>query len=169
MATGSTELTGEQRKLGKRLKEVAERLAVPGVAAGIYQAGQERYSFHGVTSIENPLPVDDGTLFQLGSIGKTYTATALMRLVERGELELDAPVRRYVPELRLKDEAVASSVTLLQLLNHSAGWQGDLMDDTGDGDDALARYVERMAGIEQEFPLGPRWPTTTRRCRLPAG
>ena len=154
MGTGSTELTGDQRQFGERLGEVAERLAVPGVAAGIYQAGKEQYSFHGVTSTENPLPVDDGTLFQLGSIGKTYTATALLRLVERGELELEAPVRRYVPELRLKDETVASSVTLLQLLNHTAGWQGDLMDDTGDGDDALARYVERMAGIEQEFPLG---------------
>jgi CubicO group peptidase (beta-lactamase class C family) len=154
MGTGSTGLTGDQGQLRERLAEGAERLAVPGVAAGIYQAGREEYSFHGVTSIENPLPVDDGTMFQLGSIGKTYTATALLRLVERGELELDAPVRRYVPELRLKDEAVASSVTLLQLLNHTAGWQGDLMDDTGDGDDALARYVERMAGIEQEFPLG---------------
>jgi hypothetical protein len=47
MATGSTELTGDQRKFQERLVEVAERLAVPGVAAGIYQAGQEQYCFHG--------------------------------------------------------------------------------------------------------------------------
>lgn len=141
-------------ELRARVADGAERLAVPGVAVGVYHAGQERYACHGVTSVDNPLPVDERTLFQIGSTGKTYTATALMLLVEGGLVDLDAPVRRYVPELRLKDEDAARSVTVLQLLNHTAGWQGDLLDNTGDGDDALARYVERMAGLEQEFPPG---------------
>jgi CubicO group peptidase (beta-lactamase class C family) len=141
-------------RLRARVADGAERLAVPGVAVGVYHAGQEQYACHGVTSVDNPLPVDERTLFQIGSIGKTYTATALLVLVERGLVDLDAPVRRYVPELRLSDEGVARSVTVLQLLNHTAGWQGDLHDNTGDGDDALARYVERMAGLEQEFPPG---------------
>ena len=43
---------------------------------------------------------------------------------------------------------------MLQLLNHTAGWAGDMMDDTGDGDDALAKYVARMARLEQVTPLG---------------
>ena len=154
MTTGSTELAVDQERLRARMAEGAERLAVPGVALGVYHAGQEQYAFHGVTSIENPLPVDERTLFQIGSTGKTYTASALLQLVEQGRVELDAPVRRYVPELRLKDEGVARAVTVLQLLNHTAGWQGDLMDNTGDGDDALAEYVARMAHLEQEFPLG---------------
>jgi CubicO group peptidase (beta-lactamase class C family) len=152
MTARSSDVTVEQ--LGACVAEGVERLAVPGVAVGVYHAGQEQYACHGVTSMDNPLPVDERTLFQIGSIGKTYTATALLRLVERGLVDLDAPVRRYVPELRLKDEDVARSVTVLQLLNHTAGWQGDLLDNTGDGDDALARYVERMAGLEQEFPPG---------------
>jgi CubicO group peptidase (beta-lactamase class C family) len=154
MATGSTELAVSQERLRERVAEGAEHLAVPGVAVGVYHAGREQYAFHGVTSIENPLPVDEGTLFQIGSTGKTYTATALLQLVEQGKVELDAPVRRYVPELRLKDEEVARAVTVLQLLNHTAGWQGDMMDHTGDGDDALAKYVARMARLEQESPLG---------------
>ncbi|HZD73360.1 MAG TPA: serine hydrolase domain-containing protein [Actinomycetota bacterium] len=151
---GSSEIPVDQERLRARVAEGAERLAVPGVALGVYHAGREQYAFHGVTSVENPLEVDGRTLFQIGSTGKTYTATALLRLVEQGRVDLDAPVRRYVPELRLKDEAVARAVTVLQLLNHTAGWQGDLMDSTGDGDDALARYVEKMAELEQEFPLG---------------
>lgn len=77
-----------------------------------------------------------------------------MRLVEQGRVDLDEPVRTYVPELRLRDEDVSARVTVLQLLNHTAGWAGDLMDDTGDGDDALARYVALMADIEQVTPLG---------------
>jgi CubicO group peptidase (beta-lactamase class C family) len=77
-----------------------------------------------------------------------------MRLVERGAIDLDAPVRTYVPELKLKDVTVARDVTVMHLLNHSAGWDGDLFKETGEGDDALERYVELMADIEQITPLG---------------
>ena len=144
----------DQRALQEWVTAAAERLAVPGVAVGVLHAGEEHYAFHGVTSIENPLPVDEHTLFQFGSTGKTFTATAMMRLVEQGLVDLDAPVRTYLPELRLSDENVARQVTVLQLLNHTAGWSGDVFDNTGDGDDALARYVEAMAGVEQVTPLG---------------
>jgi CubicO group peptidase (beta-lactamase class C family) len=136
---------------------VAERgtaLAVPGAAVGIYHGGTEEYAFHGVTSVQNPLPVDASTLFQFGSTAKTYTATAILRLVDQGLVELSAPVRRYVPELRLKDESVAADVTVLHLLNHTAGWDGDYHKDTGAGDDALARYVAGMADIDQVNALG---------------
>lgn len=144
----------DQQQLQTAVTEAAERLAVPGVAVGVFAGGAEHYAVHGVTSVENPLPVDTGTLFQFGSTGKTYTATAIMILSERGLVELDVPVRRYVPELRLKDDETARKVTVLQLLNHTAGWAGDLMDNTGSGDDALAKYVEKMAGLEQVTPLG---------------
>src|SRR5207249_408853 len=143
-----------EEQLREAVHEGAERLEVPGVSVGVYSGGEEHYAFHGVTSIENPLPVDENTLFQFGSTGKTFTATAMMRLVEQGKVSLDAPARTYVPELRLKDEDVAEKVTVLQLFNHTAGWAGDLMDDTGDGDDALARYVENMAELDQVTPLG---------------
>lgn len=141
-------------ELQEKLDELGAELEVTGVSAGVYADGEEIYAFHGVTSVENPLPVDERTLFQFGSTGKTYTATAVLRLVEDGKVDLDAPVRTYVPELRLKDAEVAERVTVAQLFNHTAGWQGDLIEDTGNGDDALAKYVERMATIEQVTPLG---------------
>ena len=87
--------------LQPKLTELATELDVPGVAVGVLLDGEEHYAFAGVTSVENPLPVDETTLFQFGSTGKTYTATAIMRLVEQGKVDLDAPVRTYVPELRV--------------------------------------------------------------------
>src|SRR5688500_3100860 len=144
----------DEAALRAMLTELATELEVTGVSVGVYSQGQEQYAFHGVTSIENPLDVDENTLFQFGSTGKTYTATAMMRLVERGEVELDAPVRKYLPNLKLKDPETAEKVTILQLFNHTAGWSGDLMTNTGDGDDALAKYVDLMADIEQVTPLG---------------
>src|SRR5579884_2974283 len=143
-----------QEEITSKLAELAEEFQVPGAAVGVYHNGVEHYAVHGVTSIENPLPVDAETLFQFGSTGKTFTAAAIMRLVEQGKIDLDAPVRTYVPELRLKDEVTAQKVTVLQLLNHSAGWQGDFFEDTGRGDDAVARYVEKMSDLEQVTPLG---------------
>lgn len=132
----------------------ATEMGVPGASVGVLTTGAEHYVYHGVTSIENPLPVDAETLFQFGSTTKTFTATAILQLADQGLVELDAPVRRYLPELQLKDESVAEAVTVLQLLNHTAGWSGDLMENTGDGDDALAKYVARMATIDQVAPLG---------------
>ena len=131
------------------VSSLAEELQVPGVAVGVLLDGREEHAFHGVTSIENPLPVNERTFFLCGSTTKTYTATAIVRLVGQGLVDLDAPARTYVPELQVEDEEAAASVTVLQLLNHTSGWDGDFFRNTGDGDDALARYVEAMTGLEQ--------------------
>jgi CubicO group peptidase (beta-lactamase class C family) len=141
-------------RLHARVRELAEELEIPGVAVGVFHEAAERYAYHGVTSVENPLPVDEHTLFQFGSTGKTYTSVALLRLVEEGKVDLDATVRTYVPELQLRDPDAAASVTVLQLLNHTAGWDGDFFEDTGDGDDSLARFLERMAILQQLTPPG---------------
>ena len=136
------------------VSEHAAELGVVGVSAGIYHGGEEQYAFHGVTSVENPLDVNEETLFQFGSTGKTFTSTALLRLVEQGHFDLDTRVKDLVPELRLKDESVAERVTVLQLTNHTAGWSGDLLTSTGDGDDALARFLDLLASADQVTPLG---------------
>lgn len=152
--TAPLDLTSLHTDLQSQLDASADKHEVPGAAVGIVANGVEDYALHGVTSIENPLDVTKDTLFQIGSIGKTYTATVIMILAERGLLDLNAPVRTYIPELTLKDESVAQRVTVLQLLNHTAGWVGDIMHDTGNGDDALARYVEGLATVDQVNPLG---------------
>jgi CubicO group peptidase (beta-lactamase class C family) len=143
-----------QHELQERVASAAEAMAVPGVAVGVHRSGEQHYAFHGVTNVEHPLPVDERTLFAIGSTGKTFTATAIMRLVEDGRIELGERVRTYVPQLRLRDEQVAADVTVLHLLNHTAGWEGDVESDTGDGDDALGRYVELLAELPQNAPLG---------------
>ncbi|MEY2473798.1 MAG: hypothetical protein QOK28_3127, partial [Actinomycetota bacterium] len=132
----------------------ADEFSVPGVSVGIIYEGREEYAFHGVTSIENPLEVDENTLFQFGSTGKTFTSVALLRLIEQGHFDLDTRVKDVLPELNLKDKSVEGRVTILQLTNHTSGWSGDVMTSTGDGDDALAKYVALLADVEQVTPLG---------------
>jgi CubicO group peptidase (beta-lactamase class C family) len=134
-----------------------ERYHVPGVAIGMLRAGDVDVVAFGVTSVENPLPVDGDTLFQIASVTKTMTATVIMRLVERGALDLDAPVRRYIPSLRLRDPDAQERATIRHLVTHTGGWLGDCFADYGSGDDALERYVTAMADLEQITPLGEIW------------
>lgn len=143
--------------LDSLVRDAMERYHVPGVAIGMLRAGDIDVAGFGVTSVEHPLPVDGDTLFQIASVTKTMTATVVMRLVERGALDLDAPVRRYIPAFRLRDPAAQERATVRHLVTHTGGWLGDCFADFGNGDDALERYVAAMAELEQITPLGEIW------------
>jgi CubicO group peptidase (beta-lactamase class C family) len=129
----------------------------PGVAVGVMHRGRAYAQGFGITSLEAPAPVDENTLFQIGSTTKTYTATAIMRLVEKKELDLDRPVRRYLRDLKLKDPDVTKKVTLRHLLTHTGGWAGDFFPETGRGEDAVAKLVGMLPKIPQLTPLGEVW------------
>ena len=134
-----------------------KRLKIPGVAIGVFHKEVEYTAGFGVTSVENPLPVTPDTLFQTGSISKTFTGTIFMRLVEAGKVELDAPVRTYLPKLKLSDKGVAERVTIRHLLTHTGGWVGDYFNDFGNGNDALDKMVRDIDRLEQVTPLGEVW------------
>src|SRR5437870_6822200 len=138
-----------QRALDEVVERTMREHPVPGVAVGLIADGEETVQGFGVTNVDHPLPVDGDTLFQIGSITKTVTATALMRLVERGTVSLDVPVRTYLPELRLRDERVAAAVTLRHLLTHAGGWFGEFFHHTDVVDYAAAKFVVRMLQLEQ--------------------
>jgi CubicO group peptidase (beta-lactamase class C family) len=144
-------------QLGTLVQEEMARLDVPGVAVGVIDGDQEEIATFGVTNIEHPLPVTEDTLFQIGSTTKTFTATIIMRLIEAGKLDLDTPVRAYLPGLRLAEQDVANRVTLRHLLSHSGGWSGDFFPDTGTGRDAIRRAVARLHSLPQITPLGSVW------------
>ena len=128
---------------------------IPGAALGILSGGREEHATVGLASLSSLRPVTPETLFQIGSLTKTYTATAIWRLVDDGKLQLQAPVRRYLRGLRCSDEQVAATVTVANLLEHTAGWYGDDFIETGDDSDALSRFVEtRLPELPQLFGCG---------------
>lgn len=132
-----------------------QRHAVPGVAIGILAGGREEHATVGVASLSSLEPVVPETRFQIGSLTKTFTATAIWHLNDRGAIAIDDAVRTYLPDLRTADPEVADAVQIGTLLDHTAGWYGDEGFDTGDDDDAIARYVaERLPELPQQFPLG---------------
>ncbi|MFS8103619.1 beta-lactamase family protein [Lentzea alba] len=98
--------------------------------------------------------VTPDSIFQIGSITKVWTATLVQELVNEGLLDLDRPVRDVLPEFALADEQAARVITPRHLLTHTAGFEGDLFHDTGNGDDMLEKYLERMADARQVTPPG---------------
>ena len=147
-AAGSR-VPGAVRELEEKIKAGMAAYGIPGVSYALRYQGREYLGGFGVTDVTAPQAVTGETAFRIASTTKTFTGTAVMRLVERGRIDLDDPVRRYLPGFRTSDEAASRRVTVRQVLNHSAGWLGDHLLDTGSDDGALTRYVASMATLPQ--------------------
>jgi CubicO group peptidase (beta-lactamase class C family) len=139
------------------MREQMTELQIPGVVVGLAHGDAVAVGGLGITSIENPLSVTADTTFQLGSISKTITGTAIMREVERGRIDLDATVRTYLPDFAVADPEVSEQVTVRHLLTHTGGFEGDIFEAAGWGDDALATMVGRLRKLRQVTPFGTMW------------
>lgn len=93
-----------------------EELGVPGFSLWVLTDGEEDGFGLGITSVDHPLPVDPDTIFQAGSITKTLTATAALRLAQQGSLDLDRPIAGYLGHVPLRDPDVAAAITMRDLL-----------------------------------------------------
>lgn len=145
----------DNKKLVNKIKRFMKKLHIPGVAVGIRRGDETFTKGFGVTNVDHPVPVNETTLFQIGSITKTFVGTLAMRLVEMGKLELDVPIRTYLPDFRVLDEEASEKVTMRHILTHTAGWVGDWFPlDLGHGEDAVARYVASMVDTPQLTPVG---------------
>ena len=94
-----------QPEIQEALDELCAKRGIPGAVCGVVVDGEVTVAASGVANLNTGLPVVRDTLFQAGSIGKSYTATAIMQLVDEGRLDLDAPLREYLPDLRFADAA----------------------------------------------------------------
>ena len=124
---------------------------VPGAAIGVY-AGGEVFDFaSGVLSHATGVEATPDSVFQVGSITKTWTATLVMQLADEGLLDLDAAVVTYLPDFDLADSDAAKTMTVRHLLCHKAGFEGDIFTDTGNNDDCIEKYVATLATDPQLF------------------
>ena len=129
---------------------------VPGVALGVAKNGATQLRGFGVTNVDDPQPITPETIFPIASISKTVTATAIMRLVEQGQIDLEAPVRTYLPDFAVQDPVASREVAIWHLLTHTPGWEGQLT--TQDrGSETLAFFAASMTDLPQLAPPGAAW------------
>jgi CubicO group peptidase (beta-lactamase class C family) len=133
-----------------------KEFGVPGVALGIVHNGTTTIRGLGITNVEDPLPVTAHTVFPIASISKTFAATAMMRLVEQGKVDLKAPVRKYIPEFRVRDSIASRDVTVWHLLTHLGGWEGQVSGPDR-GTETLTNFITTITDLMQVAPPGAAW------------
>lgn len=149
-----TDQSIDQSYLETRLQELIAKYDVPSASVAVLQGGEVVTAAAGLLNRETGVEATTDSIYQIGSVSKVYTAALVARFVERGELDLDVPVRTYLPEFAVADEEASATVTLRHLLTHSSGIDGDHFEDTGRGDDVLEKYVASCTGLAQQFPVG---------------
>ena len=132
----------------------------PGCALGVYRAGTVVYANgYGMASLEHNVRITPTTDFYIASTSKQFTATSIALLAEAGRLDLDAPIRRWIPEL----PTYADSVTVNDLVHHTSGirdyltlWgqAGRSFGDDISEDEALASITRQKS---LDFKPGTRW------------
>jgi CubicO group peptidase (beta-lactamase class C family) len=142
-------------ELSSKIRELMKTRGIPGVAVGVYNNGEVTTQGYGITNVDHPLPVDDDTLFQIGSITKTFVGTMTMMLVEMGKLDLDTSVKTYLPDFKVQDKEASEKATIRHLYTHTAGWVGDWFPSgIEQGPDSVEHYVKTMVDDPQFTPLG---------------
>src|SRR5690606_31977675 len=113
--------------LHQRLDEARHRHGVVGASLAVLTDGEVHAAASGSLNLDTGVDATPDSVFQIGSIGKLFTATLLMQLVDEAAVALDAPVRRYLPDFAIADESASAAITVRQLLAHTSGIDGDYL------------------------------------------
>ena len=136
----------DKTALDNYLQNVLEQHKIAGMSVAVTDRNGVIYANgFGVESTERPvLRSTPETLYKIASVSKVFNAANIMCLLDQGLLELDAPVKKYIPELELSMEGAADIVTLRHLLTHTAGFTDDIYKDGPRDERDLGRRVHEL-------------------------
>ncbi|GLZ00451.1 serine hydrolase domain-containing protein [Actinoplanes sp. NBRC 103695] len=135
------------------ISELLAEYGIPSAQIGILRDGEITDLAVGVADVTTGAPATTGTIYQCGSMTKTWTTLAFLQFVDEGRVRLDEPVRTYLPGFRVADSDVGARVTARHLLCHTSGIEEDF-GDPGEDDDVYERMVRAIADAPQVHPLG---------------
>ncbi len=136
------------------LDELRAKHNVAGATLGVLDNGAIHTFASGVLNLETRVEATPDSVFQIGSIGKVFTTTLIMQLVDEGRLTLDDPVIKHLKDFAVADRAYAQAITVRQLLNHTSGLDGDFFTADDPEGPSAASYVRKMALLPNLYPPG---------------
>jgi len=143
--------TGQLQSL---LDELRDRHGVVGATLGVLKGDAIETAASGLLNLETKVECTPDSVFQIGSIGKIFTTTLIMQLVDEGRLALDDAVTRHLRDFTLADRAAARTITVRQLLNHTSGMDGDFFPADDPEGPSTASYVRKMYLLPNLYPPG---------------
>lgn len=155
-----TPVPAEVKRIDTYLQAVVDRQQIPGLTLAATRNDTILYArAFGVRNVTTKELMKPGNIFHWASVSKTFVATAVMQLVEKGKIKLDDKLIAYLPYFKQKDENY-KNITIRQMLNHTSGI-GDVEDyewDKPQNDDAAPeRYVRSLANDPMRFEPGKDW------------
>ena len=131
-------------------------LHIPGVALGIVHGNQVMHLRGFGIADPSGRPVTPQTSFAISSVTKSFTAVAIMQLVEQGKVALDAPVQRYLPWFRVATAGASGKITVRELLNHTAGipQSAGTVVLAGTGKETMQQAVQTLSMVDLFAPPG---------------
>jgi CubicO group peptidase (beta-lactamase class C family) len=134
--------------------ETINRQRVPGLSLAVVRDGKVvKAQGYGFANVEHQVPAKRETIYQSGSVGKQFTATAVMLLLEDGKLELDEPIRTYLPTT----PETWKNVTIRHLLTHTSGASGFYHEINLRGDYTEDQQLQLAFNTSLEFAPGEKW------------
>jgi CubicO group peptidase (beta-lactamase class C family) len=131
-----------------------QRQHIPGVALLVSRGGKiVQAEGFGLSNVELQVPVKPETVFQSGSVGKQFTATAVMMLVEEGKVNLDDPLTKYFADA----PSSWKEVTVRELLSHTAGFGDYPAKFNFRKDWTEPELLKLVEGIPLAYPPGTKW------------
>ena len=141
-------------KVDEYLKAEMQNQRIPGLAVAIIKDGQVVYAKgHGMANVEHKVEVKPETIFQSGSVGKQFTAAAVMLLVEDGKIGLDDRIAKYFTD----SPEHWKNITVRHLLTHTAGTTDYPPDFDFRRDYTEDELLKKAADIPLAFQPGERW------------
>ena len=129
---------------------------IPGLALGIVHADHIVH-LRGF-GVANPAgqPATPQTPFIIGSLSKSFTAVAIMQLIDAGKMELDAPVQRYLPWFRVADRNASAQMRVYHLLHQTSGLPTTAGEEAmaGTGEASLEQRVRELSTVVLTQPVG---------------
>ena len=104
--------------------------------------------YYGCTNIEEHTPVDENSVFEWGSISKTFIWVSIMQLWEQGKIDLDADIRTYLPDNFFRRLKYDDPITLLDIMNHKGGWCEKFYDSTSPDMAEMPSLEEALKNVE---------------------
>src|SRR6266566_3931121 len=129
---------------------------IPGVALGLVHNDQIVHLRGFGEASQSGRAVTPQTPFILASVSKSFTALAIMQLVEAGKVKLDAPVQRYLPWFRVADPVASARITLRHLLYHTSGIPSSACS-TDQVTMTLEQFVRSLGTVVLDRPVGSRY------------
>lgn len=147
--------TGTQ--LDQYINEQMAQKNIVGMSVAIVQDNEILYlKGFGSASLKKQTSVTPQTIFDLASCSKSFTALATLLLWNDGKIDLDAPLKNYIPEFRLENSKSSDEITVRQLLNQTSGIPGTIYEPVGyhQGPTAMVEMVKSMEKTRINRPPG---------------